>query len=237
MTRLDKDLLRNDPVRYSVRRYFVDEFLLRMSRVLPGDFRIIDIGGKKRNKRGCFNAEDMGLDVTYLNMDAKTDPDVRGNAEDLPFLSGTFSAAICSEVLEHVRNPAVVLEEIQRILVHQGRILLCVPFNTAIHGDPDDYRRFTDTCLREMLAGAGFSGITVERQGLFFCVLADMLRAGVLHWCNSRNPSRFLVAATRLSLRRLRRWAIKRECDRSVAHAPFTSRYTTGFAVSAFKHN
>jgi methionine biosynthesis protein MetW len=49
------------------------------------------------------------------------------DARELPFEQGSFDAAICLEVLEHVFQPQQVLEEIRRVLRAGGRVITTVP--------------------------------------------------------------------------------------------------------------
>ena len=44
----------------------------------------------------------------------------RGYAEALPFASGSFSVIVCLDVLEHVKNLATTLNEINRVLAPGG---------------------------------------------------------------------------------------------------------------------
>jgi ubiquinone/menaquinone biosynthesis C-methylase UbiE len=49
------------------------------------------------------------------------------NAQELPFGNSMFDAVVCSEVLEHLHNPADALGEILRVLRPGGFALLTVP--------------------------------------------------------------------------------------------------------------
>ena len=48
-----------------------------------------------------------------------------GNAEKLPFEDNSFDLVVCTEVMEHLENPAAVLQEIKR--VSRKWVLLSVP--------------------------------------------------------------------------------------------------------------
>ena len=56
----------------------------------------------------------------------------------------------CDAVLEHVRNPALVMSEIRRVLAPGGYAHLVVPFCHPFHEYPRDFRRFTRDGLREL---------------------------------------------------------------------------------------
>jgi len=81
----------------------------------------------------------------YVNLDLFAIPgvDVAANAEHLPFPDGTFQRVECDAVLEHVRDPARVMDEIRRVLAPGGYVHLVVPFCHPFHEYPKDFRRFT----------------------------------------------------------------------------------------------
>ncbi len=57
----------------------------------------------------------------------------QGDAIDLPFPSDTFERVYCSEVLEHLPDPATALDEIRRVLTVGGVALLSVPNESLIN--------------------------------------------------------------------------------------------------------
>lgn len=56
---------------------------------------------------------------------------------------GRFTHIECCSVLEHCRRPWLVAENLQRLLVPCGTLLVSVPFVWRFHGYPEDYFRFT----------------------------------------------------------------------------------------------
>jgi len=110
----------------------------------PNDFPLgrwnLYIGGAGRTVDG------------YVNMDLFTVPgvDVAANAEQMPFPSGLFQRVECDAVLEHVRNPTDVMNEIRRVLAPGGYAHLVTPFCHPFHEYPRDFRRFTLDGLKEM---------------------------------------------------------------------------------------
>lgn len=57
---------------------------------------------------------------------------VRGDAVALPMRSRSFDRVICSEVLEHLPDPAAAVAEIARVVRADGVVVLSVPNETLI---------------------------------------------------------------------------------------------------------
>jgi len=91
----------------------------------------------------------------YVNLDLFAVPgvDVAADAEQFPFPADFFQRVECDAVLEHVRNPERVMQEIRRVLVPGGYAHLVTPFCHPFHEYPKDYRRFTLDGLREIACG------------------------------------------------------------------------------------
>lgn len=101
-------------------------------------------------------------------------------AEPLPFGDNRFQAIWCSEVLEHLFDPAFALHEMYRVLKPGGFIMVTVPYhglfkNVCIalfkwdhHFDPEysHIRFFTKNTLRRLCEKAGFSTIRMNTCGM-----------------------------------------------------------------------
>jgi SAM-dependent methyltransferase len=88
----------------------------------------------------------------YINLDLFALPgvDVAANAEHLPFPDSLFQRVECDAVLEHVENPASVMQEIERVLAPGGYAHIVVPFCHPFHEYPRDFRRYTPDGLRQL---------------------------------------------------------------------------------------
>jgi len=119
---------------------------------------VLDVGGKKKNRRGYFHPpEHLVNSWEYVNTDPGTDPDYLCSAENIPVENGSKNCIILTEILEHVVNPGAVLDECHRILAPQGTLILSMPFLVGIHGNPEDYRRWTISKIRSELLSRCFS--------------------------------------------------------------------------------
>lgn len=155
------------------RRTLLDEMLTQRLPLFTG--RVLDVGGKKARKRGRFRPDAAPADSwEYLNLDPASEPDILGSAEDIPVADDQFNAVMLSEVLEHLPDPARVLAEARRVIRPGGRIVATMPFLFPVHGDPDDYQRWTPSRLRAEFEGAGLAVEELTPMGSAAAVLFDL---------------------------------------------------------------
>jgi SAM-dependent methyltransferase len=148
---------------------------------LPARSRVLDAGAGEGKYSGIFSRHRYcGIDLAigesgwdYSGLDAVAD------LVALPFADGSFDACISIVTLEHVCEPARVLNEIARVLKVGGRLLLVVPQDWEIHQAPHDYFRFTKYGVRFLLESSGFGEITLRSGGGYFRLLAHRLLNGL----------------------------------------------------------
>jgi len=214
----------------------VDEFYSHHVSALGRGCRILDLGGHKDSKRGCFDLSNYDAQVIYTNITEAKGADVIGRAESVPFADDSFDAVICAELLEHVRDPAAALHEIHRVLHTGGIVLATVPFLYRFHGDPNDFGRYTEDYWNTVLGETGFTDVAVESQGLFYSVLADYYK----QWANNLRIVRPFGKVTRwlmahLFVLRFQQWAFRREQKEKIRSDAFIQSFTTGFGIVAKK--
>lgn len=216
----------------SVRRYFVDDFYTKKVGMLDKG-PVLDLGGLKKSKKGMFNIEDLGLNVVYVNYNLASFPDIGADAHFLPLQDNSFETVICSELLEHLKCPGDALMEIGRVLKTGGRLLLTTPFMYPVHGDPQDFGRYTRTWLADFLAEAGFEEIVIEAQGGYWCVLCDMIRGWMMDKeAGSDGITEKLFNWMNVHLQpMLKKKAIKYDKDPLPENGFFMKGCTTGFGV------
>lgn len=155
----------------------VEVAVIDFAAALPKTGRVFDAGAGEGGYREHFHAQRYcGLDLgvgdrawDYSKLD------VLGDLTSLPFRDGTFDATLNVVTLEHVREPARVIEELARVLTPGGRILIVAPHEWEEHQQPHDYFRYTRYGLRYLLERAGFREIQVEPVGGFFRLLSRRL--------------------------------------------------------------
>lgn len=113
-------------------------------RLLPNDIfenkKILDIGCGKKKLVGS-----IGLDHISLN-----EVDIISSLENhLPFSDSAFDLVFASQVLEHIQDLTLLLEEIHRILKPGGQLVAHVPYFRSgwAHIDPTHVRSFTINTL------------------------------------------------------------------------------------------
>lgn len=58
---------------------------------------------------------------------------LKGDVSELGLPDGGFDKIICTEVLEHVVDPHIILREMQRLLAPNGRVVVTFPNDRLIH--------------------------------------------------------------------------------------------------------
>jgi len=140
--------------------------------------KVLDIGGKKKNRRGSFiNPVECVESWEYLNTDKTTGPDYCCSAEDIPLEDKSIDTVIMMELLEYLPSPKEVLDEIYRVLSDKGYVLISVPFLHPIHGDFwVDRARYTPVILSDMIEQSSFVIKKLEPMGSVGSVIYDILR-------------------------------------------------------------
>lgn len=134
--------------------------------------RVLDAGagrGAYRNLLLRYATDYVGMDIGKSNATA-----VVGDAQRLPFADAAFDTVFCSQVLEHVPEPWLVLAEFRRVLKPGGVLILSVPHISWLHNEPHDYLRFTAHGLRFFLERNGLTINKIEPAGGLFSLLGHI---------------------------------------------------------------
>ncbi|MEP7197125.1 MAG: class I SAM-dependent methyltransferase [Saprospiraceae bacterium] len=158
---------------WSLRRY-----VSRVSKMVNENDSILDVGaGECQYKYFFSHAKYVSTDwcgtTDYHQYSAGIDHICP--ADKLPFADESFEAVLCTQVLEHVVNPAAVIQEISRILKPEGNLFLTVPQSWEEHEQPHDYYRFTQFALRYLAEENNFIVVEIKPQGGRFLVIGYFL--------------------------------------------------------------
>lgn len=121
---------------------------------VPSGGTVLDFGCADVPYRSFF-----ADDVDYLAADLPgNDAATVLIADDgtVPVPDAGVDAVLSTQVLEHVGDPAVYLDECARVLRPGGRMLLSTHGLMVYHPDPVDYWRWTCAGLRRQVEAAGF---------------------------------------------------------------------------------
>lgn len=148
--------------------------------------RILEINGSILDLGGNTNSEYHSLlkgnhSVSTVNISNKYGCDmVFDIQEKFPIESEKFDAVLSMNVLEHIYGFDNVITETFRVLKKGGIFIFAVPFMHHIHGNPDDYFRYTRSALEKILEEHHFTEIDVQEIGFGLFSLLYQTTAGML---------------------------------------------------------
>lgn len=160
----------------------------KVAEKLPPGTHLLDIGAGPCRYRTLFShcnykAQDFGQ---YDGSDQQASEwhygelDYVCDAADIPVEDSSFDAVICTEVLEHVPEPTMVLKEIGRILKPGGFAFLSAPLGSGLHQQPYHfYGGFTPHFYHHFLPKYGLEVLTIQPNGRFFRLLLQEIRRGL----------------------------------------------------------
>jgi glycosyltransferase involved in cell wall biosynthesis len=153
------------------------EFVAAAAASLPAGSRIADVGAGSAPFRELFeHVEYVTVDrAESLHGDAHAF-DVVASAEAIPLATASLDAVLCTQVLEHLPEPADALKEFGRLLRDGGQLFLTAPLAWEEHETPHDYYRYTRSGLEHLLLETGFEGIEIAGRTDCFTTLAQLLR-------------------------------------------------------------
>ncbi len=96
--------------------------------------------------------------------------------EGIPVENGRFKYILCTQVLEHLKEPGKALSELNRVLAPGGMLLCTVPLFYEEHEVPYDFYRYTQFAHRHMFPAAGFQIEKIEWLEGFFGTCGYMLQ-------------------------------------------------------------
>ncbi|MFC1701021.1 methyltransferase domain-containing protein [Patescibacteria group bacterium] len=111
-------------------------------RKINTDKLVINLGSGVRRVRD---------DVINIDFYPFSSVDILADICHLPFKDNSVDAVVNEFVLEHVKNPQIVIKEIYRVLKPGGLIYISVPFLISFHSSPDDYYRWTKNGFLELM--------------------------------------------------------------------------------------
>lgn len=136
--------------------------------------RLLDVGCGGRPYEAWIPAG-----VRYFGLETSASvasrPDAWGLATELPFEDGSFDTILCTQVIEHLAEPAAAFQEMARVLGNGGRLILTAPQAWFLHEEPFDFYRYTRFGLEHLCHKAGLEPVDVRSQGGFWALAGIFL--------------------------------------------------------------
>lgn len=149
----------------------------------------------------------------------------------LPISDNVCDTVISFSVLEHLKEPQLMLNEAFRILKPGGNIFLQVPWQWWVHEKPYDFFRYTPFGLSHLFETAGFQNIAVQAQSGFFTMMVLKFNYFTRRFVRGPLLIKYLIYAILLPV-----WYLGQII------APYLDKIdrnwdyeTTGYIVTAFK--
>lgn len=156
-------------MRWTYASQIADGFVLlslsRWAHVMSG--AVLDIGCGQRPYEPYVRhrvARWVGVDLP-ASAAGPPSADVFGSALALPFPNECFDVVVCTQVLEHVRDPLTLLREACRVLRAGGHLLVTAPQTNPLHEQPNDFYRYTRFGLEHLTIAAGANVVAIEPFG------------------------------------------------------------------------
>jgi SAM-dependent methyltransferase len=87
---------------------------------------------------------------------------VTGRPESVPVDDASFDIVVCTQVLEHLPDPAAAVRELRRIVRPSGRVLASTHGTAVFHPSPLDLWRWTKPGLENLFCeNADWAALTV----------------------------------------------------------------------------
>ncbi len=108
----------------------------------------------------------------YVSLDINPDaqPAILGDAHSIPISNEMFDVILANNVIEHLHDPIVGVEEMRRVLKPGGLLYFTVPFLYPVHEAPNDYTRLTRYGLERLFCD--FSRVEILPRGGCFSMLS-----------------------------------------------------------------
>ena len=135
---------------------------------------ILDVGAGNSPYRHLLDptvSHYEGIDVQHAGDFGYSNTEIQNfNGRQIPFDGASFDAVLCTEVLEHVEDPAELIAEIHRVMKPGASGMITVPWSARFHYIPHDYHRYTPTRLQHLFQR--FASATVVPRGTDLTVVA-----------------------------------------------------------------
>lgn len=143
------------------------EFLESCYCQIPKGAKVLTVGsGGEINYLLSKHSDAKPFDVLSIDIDDARNPDVVGDISSYSFGDEKFDFIIISEVLEHVKEPQLAVDNLHKHLEPNGVLVLSTPFIMPLHDRPYDFYRYTKYGLGYLLRG--FEDVEIKERNSYF---------------------------------------------------------------------
>jgi len=152
--------------------------------------KVLDIGsGTSQYKKFFINNIDeyIALDNEETNQvmfPTSKEKFISGDIKRLPFNNDSFDTVLLTQVLEHIDDTNLAMQEVKRVLKVDGILIISVPFIYQSHAVPYDFYRFSEYGLKKILND--FEILDWHYQGYFGTTIISLIN-GFLWNISSKN--------------------------------------------------
>jgi SAM-dependent methyltransferase len=129
--------------------------------------RILDAGAGRLAFKFIFTARS----ADYITLDkyvARGELDIVGDLNSPPLKGSQFDTILCLQVIEHTPTPQAVIKNLAALLKDGGVLVLSAPHLAYLHGEPQDYYRFTKHSLVYLVEQCGLKVLEIHPAGSIF---------------------------------------------------------------------
>ncbi len=156
----------------------LNQLLYLRPRVRSVDGAVLEVGSKDYGNTVPFRSE-LEYSGPYVGIDMEAGKGVDRVGDLTEGLCGlepaSFALILCCSVLEHVRRPWIMAENLTRLLAPGGTLFIAVPWVWRYHGYPEDYFRYSHRGIMELFPALEWHEIHFSTyvQGVFHPIHDD----------------------------------------------------------------
>lgn len=143
---------------------------------------VLDVGGGNFFQTAIQNKFEFDswtvLEVSKTMLQVTNDPRIRPVLCDgcqMTFPDNSFDTVLNIQVLEHVFEPIIMVNEMARVLKENGHLILLIPQTSTTHMAPYHYYNFTRFWIEEVMQHAGLQILKLEPLGGVWSSMASHL--------------------------------------------------------------
>ncbi|MBQ6773977.1 MAG: class I SAM-dependent methyltransferase [Synergistaceae bacterium] len=166
-----------------------DEWVKSQLQAIPSGKRLLDAGaGECKYKEYCSHLVYVSQDFNQYTgtgdgkglQTGKWDTsriDIVSDIVNIPEPDASFDVILCTEVFEHLFNPADAVREFARLLKTGGRLIITAPFCSLTHFAPYHFATgFNSYWYERVLKENNLIPVSITRNGNYFSYIAQELR-------------------------------------------------------------